>query len=126
MSLSNNSLPGVILLAHGSREPETEIELRELCRNLAESKKDSRFEIAFLNQEPKLDQALDSLVSQGCAQVRILPLLVFTGRHLREDIPNQINELRSKHANVNIELEPHLYRLSGFANLLLPLISKDF
>jgi len=126
MSLSNNSLPGVILLAHGSREPETEMELRELCRNLAESKKDLRFEIAFLNQEPKLEHAFEKLVSQGSFQVRIVPLLVFTGRHLREDIPNQIKELRSIRPDVKIELEPHLYRLPGFADVLMHLVSTKF
>ncbi len=115
----NNSLPGVILLGHGSSEPEAGLEIRELCATLSESKPGWRFEHAFLNQEPKLDQAVNALISLGCKHIQILPLLVFKGKHILEDIPNSVEGLRTQHPEVVFQLQPYLCRLAGFKDLIL-------
>ena len=115
----NNSLPGVILLGHGSREPEAESEIRDLCAALSKSKPGWRFEHAFLNQEPQLDQAVEALISLGCNRIQVLPLLVFKGKHILEDIPNAVENLRTQHPEIVFQLKPHLSRLPGFKDLIL-------
>jgi sirohydrochlorin cobaltochelatase len=112
-------LHGVILLGHGSREPGTENEIRELCVQMAAKSPDHRFAHAFLNQEPKLAAAVDELLAAGCAGIRVLPLLVFTGRHMIEDVPAEVARLRALHPTITIDLESHLFRLPGFRDLLL-------
>ena len=114
----NNSLPGVILLGHGSREPEAEAEIRDLCGALSKSKPCWRFEHAFLNQEPQLDQAVEALISLGCNGIQILPLLVFMGKHILEDIPNAVENLRTQYPEVVFQLKPHLSQLPGFKDLI--------
>src|SRR3954466_14597007 len=121
---ANNSLPGAVLLAHGSSEPEAASELKELCRHLSEARPDRRFTPAFLNQEPKLEQAVEALLAQGCNPIRVLPLLVFKGKHLLEDVPRQIAVLRSRHPGLSLELEPHLSILPGFGEILLAALEK--
>ena len=118
-SRDNNSLPGVILLAHGSSEPEAAEEIRELCKELSTMKPQWRFTEAFLNQEPKLTAALEALILKGCDSITVLPLLVFKGKHTLEDIPNQVEALRFQHPGLTIRLESHLSRLSGFREVLL-------
>ncbi len=115
----NNSLPGVVLLAHGSSDPETGSELRELCGILGAARPGCRFEPAFLNQDPGLEQAVAMLVSEGRKSLRILPLLVFKGKHVLEDIPRRVEDLRTLHAGIELELEPHLSRLPGFGEMIL-------
>ena len=115
----NNSLPGVILLGHGSSESEAGLEIRDLCATLSESKPGWRFEPAFLNQEPKLDQAVKALISLGCKHIQVLPLLVFKGKHILEDIPNSVENLRTQHPEIVFELQPYLSRLTGFKDLIL-------
>jgi sirohydrochlorin cobaltochelatase len=109
---------GAVLMGHGSREPGTEAEIRALCATLAAASPEQRFAHAFLNQEPKLEVAVNSLIAAGCTRIRILPLLVFTGRHMIDDVPAEITRLRTLHPAVTFELEPYLFRLPGFAELL--------
>ncbi len=110
--------PGAILLGHGSREPGTEAEIRELCDKLAAADPPRRFEHAFLNQEPRLETAAARLVAAGCTSIRVLPLLVFIGRHMIEDVPAELDRLRALHPAVTFTLEPYLFRQPGFAPLI--------
>lgn len=116
------ALHGVILLGHGSREPATETEIRELSADLsarfAGAPPARRVAHAFLNQEPRLETAAEALVAAGCTRVRIVPLLVFTGRHLIDDVPAALDALRARHPGVVFSLTPHLYRLPGFSDLI--------
>jgi sirohydrochlorin cobaltochelatase len=116
--MSSPLIYGAILLGHGSREPGTEAEIKALCAQLASAAPDRIFAHAFLNQEPKLEFAAEQLVAAGCTNVRVLPLLVFTGRHMIADVPAEIEHLRTRHPGVTFELEPYLFRLPGFADLL--------
>ena len=93
--------------------------MRELCHALSVLQAGWHFTEAFLNQDPKLDQAVDYLRDRGCTDIRILPLLVFKGKHTLVDIPNQVAALRLKYPGLNLELELHLSRLPGFKEILL-------
>jgi sirohydrochlorin ferrochelatase len=118
------SLSGVVLLGHGSREPRTACELRTLADQLTAASPESRFEIAFLNQEPVLQTAVDTLVESGCTSIRILPLLVFVGKHILEDVPAEIQRLQEQYPHVRFEREPHLFRLPGFSALLTAVLKS--
>ncbi len=118
------SLSGVVLLGHGSRESGTETEIRELCATLAPTRPDTRFQHAFLNQEPKLETAVETLVDAGCTHITVLPLLVFTGRHMIDDVPASIERLRALQPAVTFRLEPHLFRLPGFSDLIAQTLNR--
>lgn len=109
---------GVVLLGHGSQEPGTADEIRALRDLLLAKLSGHRVAHAFLNQEPRLESSVERLVDEGCGAVRVLPLLVFTGRHMAKDVPAEIARLRARHPAVPIELDPYLFRLPGFADLL--------
>lgn len=115
---------GVILMGHGSREPATEAEIRELCAVLALQAPGTRFAHAFLNQEPKLEAAAATLVAAGCTHIRVLPLLVFIGRHMIDDVPAELERLRALHPAVTFAAEPYLFRLPGFSALLADTVNR--
>jgi sirohydrochlorin ferrochelatase len=117
-------ISGVVLLGHGSREPGTEAEIKALGDALARALAARRFTHAFLNQDPKLEAAVDALRGEGCSHIRVLPLLVFTGRHMTEDVPAEIARLRRLHPTLTLELDPYLFRLPGFSDLLVRALSQ--
>ncbi len=123
--MTSSPIYGAVLLGHGSREPGTEAEIKALCATLASATPDRRFAYAFLNQEPKLEPAVDRLVDAGCTVIRVLPLLVFIGRHMIDDVPAELDRLRARHPGVTFELEPYLYRLPGFADLIAKTLNAD-
>jgi sirohydrochlorin cobaltochelatase len=118
-------LPGAVLLGHGSREPGTVTEIIALEAELAAAAPEWRFTHAFLNQEPGLEAAVETLAKARCTLIRVIPLLVFTGKHLLEDIPNEIERLRGLYPFFDFELEPYLSRLPGFSGMLLGALGID-
>lgn len=124
MEMSPALSSGAVLLGHGSREPATETEIRELCAALASAPSGMLIRHAFLNQEPKLDAAVQALVDAGCTQITILPLLVFIGRHMIDDVPEALERLRAHHPAVTFRLEPHLFRLPGFSDLIAHTLTR--
>lgn len=116
--MSSPKTSGVVLLGHGSRDPGTAGEMRALSERLAAALPGRLLAPAFLSSEPGLGEAVETLVARGCTSVRVLPLLVFTGRHMAHDVPAELERLRALHPGVTFTLEPHLYRLPGFAALL--------
>lgn len=118
MPASSPVISGAVLLGHGSREPGTVTEIQALCAQLAFDLPDWRFAHAFLNQEPRIADAAETLVAGGCTRIRVLPLLVFTGRHMIEDVPAEIEKLRKLHPGIVFSLDPYLFRLHGFSGLL--------
>ena len=117
-SKSNNRL-GAILMAHGSSEPATAAEADALRRALSRVGRKCVFTLAWLNGKPNLNEAVDDLVAQGCETLHILPLLVFTGKHLRRDIPALLKKSRDRHPGLRLVLGPPLAGLAGFSKFLL-------
>ena len=111
------SLSGAVLLGHGSREPGTLAEILALKAELASAAPEWRFAHAFLNQEPSIATAVDALAAAGCTAIRVLPLLVFTGKHILEDVPGEIDRLREVYPAIRFERTPHLFKLPGFPAL---------
>lgn len=116
--------PGVVLLGHGSRDPGTGTEIKALCATLADGRPDVRFHHAFLNQDPTLDAAVEALAAAGCTRITVLPLLVFIGRHMTDDVPEALERLRALYPAVTFRLEPYLFRLPGFSDLLAQTLNR--
>ena len=116
--LPSGTVSGVVLLGHGSREPGTATEIKALGEQLAAGNPEWRIEHAFLNQEPHIEHAVKTLVEAGCQHIVVLPLLVFVGKHILEDVPGEIERLQALYPTVRIVREPHLFRLPGFSDLL--------
>jgi sirohydrochlorin cobaltochelatase len=123
--MTSPTLSGAVLLGHGSREPGALDEIRALRAELASASPDWRFTHAFLNQEPTLETAVAGLVDAGCSRIRVLPLLVFTGKHVLEDVPREIERLQGLYPRVHFERAPHLFRLPGFSALITAVLKES-
>lgn len=122
----------LILLAHGSRAPETLEEMRDLATRLTKArapeagsrpgKAKAGFEArgAFLSlTEPDLATAVREAVEAGSTEVRILPLFLFSGKHVLEDVPALVDVIRRSHPEVKIELLDPIGRHPDFPAFLL-------
>ncbi|MGR3317953.1 MAG: sirohydrochlorin chelatase, partial [Candidatus Anammoxibacter sp.] len=58
-------------------------------------------EAGFLQlAKPCLDDVIEKVVNEGAKRVVIIPLLLFSGNHVRKDIPLEIDSHRAKHSDV--------------------------
>jgi sirohydrochlorin cobaltochelatase len=112
----------IVLFAHGSREPEWAQPFERIASKL---RKQFRVELAYLEQmRPTLDEALTSLVTEGAKRVRIVPLFLGHGGHIRNDLPKLAAQARARHADVEIVLEPAIGERQEVTDAIAAVISK--
>ena len=98
---------GIVLFAHGARDPNWARPLERLKRMLAERMPEAVIETAFLeHMTPSLEEAADALVGQGVTELSIVPVFIAQGGHLREDLPKRVEALALRHPKVPVRIAP--------------------
>ena len=93
-----HSKRGIILFAHGSRDPLWHRPMQAVRDALVAQHPDAACVCAYLEiSSPSLPEAIDQLVAAGCGEISVLPLFLGTGRHAREDLPLLIQAAQRKH-----------------------------
>ena len=81
---------GILLFAHGSRDAEWARPFERIASSLSKNK-DLLVKIAYLEvMRPSLDEAIADLVAGGVDAIRIVPVFLGMGGHVREDLPRLV------------------------------------
>jgi sirohydrochlorin cobaltochelatase len=97
---------GIVLFAHGARDPEWAAPFHQVRARLATSRPECRVELAFLEiMAPTLEDAIARLVEQGALAITVFPLFMAQGGHLKQDLPRILDDIRARHARIPIALE---------------------
>ena len=98
---------GIILFAHGARDPDWARPLERLKRMLSERMPEAMIEPAFLeHMAPGLEEAASDLIARGATELSIVPVFIANGGHLREDLPRRVDALTAKHPGVPVRIAP--------------------
>lgn len=109
----------LILLAHGSRHPQTSLEVAELADGMRRAAAPPVVAHAFLEiARPDRGQAVAQAVAAGCRLIDVLPLFLNTGNHVVRDIPELVRQARGHHPEVGIRLLRHLGAHPDYAALV--------
>lgn len=104
--MSKSLSRGVILFAHGSRDPLWRLPMEAVAARVAARGDSLPVRCAYLElTEPDLPTAAAELVSLGLAQVTIVPMFLGAGRHVREDLPVLVAQLRERYPVVDWRLQ---------------------
>jgi sirohydrochlorin cobaltochelatase len=96
---------GIVLFAHGSRDREWARPFEALATTLSRQVS-GPVKLAYLElMQPSLEEAIDSLVGAGVAAIRVIPVFLGQGAHVKEDLPKLAANARKKHPGIKIELE---------------------
>lgn len=96
---------GLVLYAHGARDPRWAEPFERLRDKVAESAPMCRVVVAFLeHREPDLAQAAAAMAADGVATIRVVPLFFGRGGHLREDFPRELDAARAAAPSVDFEV----------------------
>lgn len=116
------SAPPIILLAHGSRDPQWKIPFERLHQQI--SLRHQGVLLAYWElTEPSLEQVVAHAREAGAERCAVLPLFFSQGKHLREDLPAQLTDLRQRHG-VELELLPPVGEHPAFAEFMEHLVSE--
>lgn len=98
-------MTGILLLAHGSREGDTEQTMRQITEYVKIALQNDMVEEAYLQfREKNLEQGLLSLIGRGADAIKIIPYFLFEGVHIKEDIPAELREFGSRYPNISITM----------------------
>lgn len=99
----------VLLVGHGSRLDEANEALVRLCRLVAARRPGSLTSYAFLQfARPDLQAALAELDARGVDEVVVVPVFLYEGVHIREDIPAILAEEADRRPQMRLILAPVL------------------
>ncbi len=99
--------PHILLLAHGSRQPDWARPFEAVLASLRRARPDLSVELAYLEfMQPTLRAALDTAGAGGCRRLDIVPLFLGAGGHLQRDIPQTVREAQTRHPKMDVRIAP--------------------
>ena len=109
----------VIVFAHGSRDERWREPVEAVARRMAELSPEVAVACAYLELvTPDLPTAVERLVADGARAVHVVPLFLGVGKHVREDLPRLVDELRARHQDVDFSLAPAVGETPEVVDLL--------
>lgn len=97
-------MKAVLILAHGSREKNTERTLEGIVEGVRKKLHIDLISEAYLQfSEKNIEAGIVGLMAKGATEITIVPYFLFEGIHIREDIPSEITKLREKYPSLHIQ-----------------------
>lgn len=106
-------MKALLLIAHGSRCQASNDEIKRLAERLRR-KKPERFEYvthAFLEMaQPSIAEGIQQCLDVGVNELYVLPYFLARGRHVAQDIPEEISRKQVENPRIKIHLCDYLGR----------------
>ncbi|HUQ76118.1 MAG TPA: CbiX/SirB N-terminal domain-containing protein [Burkholderiales bacterium] len=97
---------GIVLFAHGSRDPQWARPFEELAATLS-LKTSAVVRVAYLElMQPTFADAITALAAEGITAVRVVPVFLGQGGHTKQDLPKLVAAARDRHPGIDISLDP--------------------
>ncbi len=108
----------LLIAGHGSRDADGIAEFLDLARHFRDRRPDRDLEIAFLEfARPTIQEGVDWLIDRGAERIVVLPGVLMTAGHAKNDMASEVRLARERHAQAEIvmarplEVEPKLLEL---------------
>jgi precorrin-8X/cobalt-precorrin-8 methylmutase len=101
---------GVVILCHGSRGERGKVEVPETLGKVTDGVKPllpPGVEVAgaaLQFNHPTLEEAVEALVARGVPRIIIMPYFLLVGRHITEDIPGLVEELKDTYRGIKFSV----------------------
>ena len=116
---------GIVLFAHGSRDRAWSKPFEALASSIKARAPDAEVVIAFLEtMEPSLEDAVRVLTRKGVSLIRVVPVFLAAGSHVREDLPKLLARVRQSHPGVDISADPPIGEEHAVIEAIAAFISR--
>ena len=100
-------MQGLMLFAHGSRDPEWAKPFNELLRNTQSSYTEHPIALAYLEKmQPDFFEAAEHLIQESCTHITLLPLFLARGGHLKADLSSLLREAEARWPSIEWQIAP--------------------
>lgn len=106
---SGNPKHALLLLAHGTPHPTANDVILETLDAMKKLPEVAAGEMGFMEiNTPNIVTGVDNLVQQGITEVTAIPYFLQLGRHVVNDLPEEIEAAQNKYKDVTIHLTDYL------------------
>lgn len=119
-------MKALIFLAHGSRREKSNQEVLDMADAIRSplAAAFDRVDAAFLELvPPSLREAMDGLLEQGVRSITIYPYFLNSGKHVDKDIPDIVDDFRTRYPDCEIVVEQHFGALVEVPRLIVDQLS---
>ena len=107
MTTPTHPKTGIVLFAHGSRDPAWRAPIEAVAQRMRELSAEAQVQCAYLEwTQPDLATTVAQLLADGVRHITVWPMFLGTGRHAREDLPVLLQQLREQHPGIEFVLKP--------------------
>jgi len=114
-------MKALVIVAHGSSREASNQEVIALAVRMKESLA-SEYPLVnagFLElAEPLIPASIEQCIEQGATDISVLPYFLSAGRHVQEDVPNEVQSVINKFPKVKITILSHIGGLPQMDNLI--------
>lgn len=97
---------GIILFAHGSRDPSWSRPMEAVATRVRQLDPQALVRCAYLElTAPDLPACAAELVAAGVQSITIVPMFLGVGKHAREDLPRLVDDLQRAYPGVTWQLQ---------------------
>lgn len=99
----------VLLVDHGSKREEANALIGQVAEAVRRARPD--WIVAWAHMEiapPGILEGVAACVAAGATEIVVHPYFLGAGRHLRESIPEQVDEARAAYSDVSMTISEHL------------------
>ncbi|WP_353570359.1 CbiX/SirB N-terminal domain-containing protein [Candidatus Albibeggiatoa sp. nov. BB20] len=121
------SATSLLIVAHGSRRPKSNLEVQQLTQIIREKACSKYLSIAhaFLElAEPSIGDAIDQCVRQGATDILLLPYFLSAGRHVQQDIPEEVAAKQTQYPQIKINIMAYLGASEAIPEMMLSLVDN--
>lgn len=98
---------GLILFAHGARDPQWAEPFEKIRERIAAIEPDAEISLAYLElMQPGLGEAVEQLAARGVARISVVPLFMAQGGHMKKDLPALMNAIAVKYPRIEFRVTP--------------------
>lgn len=112
-------MKGILIIGHGSRAKEAQQEFMTLVEKVR-NKSQAVVEGCFMElAEPDFFSTVEKLMQQGITAIQVMPLFLFNGIHIQEDIPQMIKQAADKHPQITFTFGSPIGPCDELADLIV-------
>jgi sirohydrochlorin cobaltochelatase len=96
---------GIVLFAHGSPDPEWSRSIEQIALSLRSRLPAVAVALGYLEHGPSLDEAVGALAAKGALSIRVVPVFLGQGGHMKQDLPKLVARVGAERPNQKLILE---------------------
>ena len=105
---------GLILFAHGARDPRWAIPFEAVAQRVRVLRPGVPVRLAYLEFiAPDLPGAGAELAAAGCTHIEVVPMFLGAGGHVRKDLPRLLDTVRDAHPGLQVRLHTAVGEIDG-------------